>query len=116
MSVFGLVVAWSGFSGWQTAQATQASRVILQNSLAFKTGLDYFFNDYERLPKTAEFESEIFMQNYFSLFPPKVFKGNNCEKTFAYSRVELTQAVIDFCLLTGVENYQSGWNKLIISK
>jgi hypothetical protein len=106
----------SALLGWQKARNKQASVVVLKNFSSLKTGLEYFFDDYERFPKNAEFESAIFMQDYFSAFPPKEFTSKLCPQSFSYNRDELQSLSLNFCLLTQVESYPSGWNKLKLTK
>ncbi len=106
----------SGFLGWQKARAKQASIIVLKNFSALKTGLEYFFNDYERFPKNTEFESLIFMQDYFSAFPPKDFSSKVCPHSFSYNREELQSLSLSFCLLTQVESYPLGWHTLNLTK
>jgi hypothetical protein len=75
----------SGFLGWQKARAKQASIIVLKNFSALKTGLEYFFNDYERFPKNTEFESLIFMQDYFSA---RLFCYTTCSNNHKFKYFE----------------------------
>ncbi len=100
----------SGFWGWQKARAQQVSKVVLANVSALNAGLGFFFNDYERYPKNSEFASPLFMQDYFSAFPPREFPSQDCEQSFKYQRTDLNSYSLSFCLWSAVENYRSGWN------
>ncbi len=99
--------------GFQKAHRTQITRVILANTDSLRTGLQFFYNDFERYPKVSEFASPVDMLPYFSAFPPKNYRMGKCEKTWVYERPNPETFVLNFCLLEDYGNYSVGWQKTI---
>ena len=102
----------SMFMGFKKAQKQQISRIVLANADSLKTGLQYFYNDFERYPKALEFTSVVDMQPYFSTFPPKDYIIGKCIKTWRYERPSIDSFIVDFCLPQDYGNFSAGWQKI----
>ena len=102
--------------GLSAGLKNQQARVVIQNAQAIKQGLEFFYADFDRLPKETEFFSPALMQPYFSNFPPPNFSSADCPETFLYKRFSVESAEINFCLPTEALAFSAGWNKLSIGK
>ncbi len=99
-------------AGFHKGKRKQMAKVILANSESLKTGLEYFYNDFERYPKAIEFTSPLDLKPYFSVFPPKNLLGGTCQKTWIYERPQIDVYNLSVCLPEDYGEYLAGWQKI----
>ena len=108
-----VIFSYSIQLGLNRAKFRQQAEIIVQNTSAIQSGLEFFSMDFDRYPQVSEFEDRITMLSYFSSFPPQEFPSENCPTTFVYARTAVNSYELNFCLPARVENFQKGWNKLV---
>lgn len=106
--LFWLWLAWNG------AKLRQQAEVVEKNAFALRQGMEYFFNDYDRFPQSAEFQAVAGLSPYFSAFPPRNFVSKICSSgSFHYVRPSLSRFELDFCTPAATQKSKTGWNKLV---
>ena len=108
-----VIFSYSIQLGLNRAKFRQQAEIIVQNTSAIQSGLEFFSMDFDRYPQVSEFEDRITMLSYFSFFPPPGFPSKNCPTTFVYARTAANSYELNFCLPARVENFKKGWNKLV---
>lgn len=109
-----VVLLLAVFKGYNSGKANAQSRIILNNAINLATALNYFNNDQERFPSAVEFSAEgsrAVMLNYLNSFPPANISGGSCSQSYKYSRDAVGVFKLDFCLPSGVEGFNQGWNR-----
>jgi hypothetical protein len=96
--------------GLRAGQQAAEANTVVQTAKNLVAGFQYFYSDQNRYPSAVEFADSSIMDNYFSNFPPADFTSANCNDNFVYKKISDSNFQLDFCLVTAVSGYQSGWN------
>jgi hypothetical protein len=107
--ILALGVLWALTTGVRAGKST----IVMKNTAALKTGIDYFFADQNRYPTAIEFADRNIMADYFSGFPPVAILGGSCTRSYNYSSATAKNFELDFCLPRAAAGYPGGWNKIV---
>ncbi|MBL8029790.1 MAG: hypothetical protein JNN11_00915 [Candidatus Doudnabacteria bacterium] len=117
LGVLALLVVLLSLWGLGAGKKQAYSKTLVENVKAVVLALDFFYNDNNRFPTADEFLNREIMQSYFSNYPVfEEWSQGACSPAFSYSRPAANNYKVDFCLVTQVGEYKSGWNQIIKEK
>lgn len=104
------------FQGISTGKAIAQSQAIVKSAENITAALNYFYSDQNRYPNALEFGEQNVMLNYLNTFPLPEFTSSACTQSFSYKKNSATSVVLSFCLPRTFEQYQQGWNNVVLNK
>ena len=108
-AVFIILGVWGAASG----KARARSELVVNQAGAIANSLDFFYSDNGRFPTADEFYTSDIMLNYLNRYPQASDAvSETCPQTLAYSRPNLSNYVLNFCLASGSGGYKKGWNQI----
>lgn len=107
-----VILLLAASKGVASGKAKAQAELVSRNAQAIAAGLEYFYEDFDRLPAPLEFQNQELMGRYFNLFPPKKFLSESCNDNYIYKKNPGNNYQLSFCLPKAVDGYLAGWNTI----